>query len=453
MTPTSIQLSLVLSLLRVCSAYDQAYFATRATDWECDGLPFGCSPPQICVHDGLLNKDYCCGAGSSEAVCWTGSTECASNNQPSSSQIGCGAGTDGFCCLQKREECTQTTGQVNICWATAVNPFANVTIDQINATYSSLSSASPRATTLTVATEGLLAISTSASVSAATSTSLTSSSVPAAAAISPTSPSLTPTSRPSTTSSPRSSSISGGAIAGIVIGVVGGLGLIAAGAFFFWKKAKKGSHSNAHNGSNGYRQEISGADATGVAHEKYVAQAVPRAELYHPPAEMAADAALVEVPGSEPPRPGSSRQEDLPGSRRPQSTPPNLFRQNGHGRLQKEIVLGKQGKARLEQNFGGIDSQMIKMTEDWSRAPTPEIVIDTDLSPPTESSRDLSVGMMSEEYRHLIVPFAKELGEVVTKKPRWVIEVQHRDAGEVASSEEDEERGEGSVSPTLGKRS
>ena len=84
--------------------------------------------------------------------------------------------------------------------------------------------------------------------------------------------------------------------------------MIAAGVFFLWKKAKKGSHSNARNGSNGYRQELSGADATGVAHEKHVAQAVPRAELYHPPAEMAADAAVVEVPGSRPPKPALSRQ-------------------------------------------------------------------------------------------------------------------------------------------------
>ena len=84
--------------------------------------------------------------------------------------------------------------------------------------------------------------------------------------------------------------------------------MIAVGAFFFWKKSKKGSHSNAHNGSNGYSQELSQADATGAAHEKYVAQALPRAELYHPPAEMAADAAVVEVPGSTPPKHASPRQ-------------------------------------------------------------------------------------------------------------------------------------------------
>ena len=48
---------------------------------------------------------------------------------------------------------------------------------------------------------------------------------------------------------------------------------------------------------------------------------------------------------------------------------------------------------------------------------------------------------------------AEDLEEVVTKKSRWVIEVQHQDLGELASSEEDEARGEGSVSPTLGKRS
>ena len=126
-------------------------------------------------------------------------------------------------------------------------------------------------------------------------------------------------------------------------------------------------------------------------------------------------------------------------------------------RLQKRIFIGKQGKARLEQIFESIDSQMIKMTEDYSRAPTPEIVTDTDLDAPKKSPTDLSVGAMCEEDRHWIVAVAEELGESGHKKPRSVIEVQHRDLGEVASTEEDEEHEnnerEGSLSPTLGKRS
>ena len=126
-------------------------------------------------------------------------------------------------------------------------------------------------------------------------------------------------------------------------------------------------------------------------------------------------------------------------------------------RLQKEIFLSKQGKARLEQIRESIDSQMVKMTEDYSRAPTPEILTDADLDAPKESPRELVVGIMCEEGRHRSVAFAEELGKTVTKKPRWVMEVQHRDLGEVGSSEEDEEYGnnekEGSVSPTIGKRS
>ena len=100
---------------------------------------------------------------------------------------------------------------------------------------------------------------------------------------------------------------------------------------------------------------------------------------------------------------------------------------------------------------------MVKMTEDYSRAPTPEIVTDADLDKPKESPRELIVGIMCEEGRHRSVAFAEELGKMITKKPRWVIEVQHRDLGELGSSEEDEEdenkEKDGSVSPTLGKRS
>ena len=139
--------------------------------------------------------------------------------------------------------------------------------------------------------------------------------------------------------------------------------------------------------------------------------------------------------------------------------PPNLLRKKHTGmsrRLQKEIFLSKQGKARLEQILENIESQMVKMTEDYSRAPTPEIVTDADLDKPKESPRELIVGVMCEEGRHRSVAFAEELGKMVTKKPRWVIEVQHRDLGEIGSSEEDEDEHkekDGSVSPTLGKRS
>ncbi|KAL8783874.1 MAG: hypothetical protein Q9195_009251 [Heterodermia aff. obscurata] len=142
------------------------------------------------------------------------------------------------------------------------------------------------------------------------------------------------------------------------------------------------------------------------------------------------------------------------------SNPPNLLRKKYSGmsrRLQKEIFLSKQGKARMEQILECVDSQMVKMTEDYSRAPTPEIVTDADVDASKESPRELVVGIMCEEGRHRSVAFAEELGKTVTKKPRWVIEVQHRDLDDIGSSEEDKEDGnnekEGSVSPRLGKRS
>lgn len=158
--------------------------------------------------------------------------------------------------------------------------------------------------------------------------------------------------------------------------------------------------------------------------------------------------------------PDSPNRVKLLYSVRDVPNPPNLLRKKHTGmshRLQKEIFLSKQGKARLEQILEIMESQMVRMTEDYSRAPTPEIVMDADLNKPKESPRELIVGIMCEEGRHRSVAFVEELGKMVTKKPRWVIEVRHRDLGELGSSEEDDEdenkETDGSVSPTLGKRS
>ena len=137
--------------------------------------------------------------------------------------------------------------------------------------------------------------------------------------------------------------------------------------------------------------------------------------------------------------------------------PPKLLRKKHTGRsrrLQEEIFLSKQGKARLEQILESIETQINQITEDYSRAPTPEIRTDADLDLPKDSPRELLVGIMCEEGRHRSVAFAEELGKRVTKRPRWVVDVRHRDLGEIGSSEDDEEEEEdGNVSPTFGRRS
>ncbi|KAI4288500.1 MAG: hypothetical protein L6R35_002242, partial [Caloplaca aegaea] len=127
-------------------------------------------------------------------------------------------------------------------------------------------------------------------------------------------------------------------------------------------------------------------------------------------------------------------------------------------RLQKEIILSKEGKARLTQILDNTESKMVEMMDEYSRAPTPEAVTEADRYAPKESPRELVVGIMCEEGRHRSVAVAEQLAKLVTKKPRWTVEVQHRDlVGLAESSEEDgdEEDGgtDGSVSPTLGRKS
>lgn len=161
--------------------------------------------------------------------------------------------------------------------------------------------------------------------------------------------------------------------------------------------------------------------------------------------------------------PENSKRVKLLYSIRDVPNPPNLMRKKYTGmshRLQREIFLSKQGKARVEQILTIIESQMVKMSEDYSRAPTPEMVGKADPVVVKESPTELIVGIMCEEGRHRSVAFAEELGKLVTKKPRWVIEVQHRDLGELRSDEKDEEEEDqddeirsGRVSPTLEKRS
>lgn len=156
--------------------------------------------------------------------------------------------------------------------------------------------------------------------------------------------------------------------------------------------------------------------------------------------------------------PENSNRVKLLYSVRDVPNPPNLLRKKHTGmsrRLQKEVMASKEGKARFEQILETIEYKMLEMTEDYSRAPTPEIITKEDIYAPKDSPRELIVGIMCEEGRHRSVVFVEELGRRIESRPRWTIEAQHRDLGGIASSEdetEEDEEGDGSVSPTLGRR-
>lgn len=292
MARIAISLALYLACRTVLADYDQFFFATQKSNWTCGDLYYECPPPRACVHDSTLDKFYCCTNGASDGVCWSGSTDCGTDNKPESGQIGCSSGENAFCCLQNREECTQTENQINICWATAnQNPYTNFTDKEMNNTFSSISSARPQATTLTFNPQKLLSTSVPAT-SIADSTPITTSTSSSTSSSSP------------STSSTGDSGLSGGAIGGIVVGVVGGLAVIGLGAFLFWRRGnKKLAPSNELDGtSNPYAGQGYGAVAQNPDQIKYAhqQQGPGMTQQYFPPQEMDAAHAPVEVEGSKP---------------------------------------------------------------------------------------------------------------------------------------------------------
>ncbi|PSN59091.1 hypothetical protein BS50DRAFT_594786 [Corynespora cassiicola Philippines] len=297
------------------AAYDEFFFASEASDWKCPTMGFDCVAPQVCAHESLLDKYYCCGTGSSNAVCWSGSSECGgSNDSPATGRIGCSEGDNAFCCLSEREECTQRFNQINICWATLSNPLTNFSETLVNETFSSLSSASPSATSWTFDLDSLSSTtsSTPASTAASTSASVSSST---AATSEPASSSTTPTSGGSPLpDAPGSDNtgLSGGAIGGIVVGVVGGIAILGAGAFFLWRRSRnntaggpKGAGSELDANPYAYGPSVGGYGAVAQeapAQEKYAHEVAGEAPGHgRAPVEMEAHGdGPVEMEGSKP---------------------------------------------------------------------------------------------------------------------------------------------------------
>ncbi|OAL45411.1 hypothetical protein IQ07DRAFT_225064 [Pyrenochaeta sp. DS3sAY3a] len=224
----------------VAADFDSTFYATNSTKYYCNSkMGLSCPPPLVCSRDSLTKKTYCCRPGPVDSICWTAmDTKCdGGNGEPSGSQIPCSSGNNAFCCLKNREECTQQTGQINICWATAPNPVANISRELSNDTFSSLTAATPSATYYTFDVASVLA--SAAATASSSGTSVPSASITASS--SPTSSTILDTS---------SGGLSGGAIGGIVGGVVGGLALIGAVAFFLWRRrsnAKASSTPVNHN--------------------------------------------------------------------------------------------------------------------------------------------------------------------------------------------------------------
>ncbi|KAE9969600.1 hypothetical protein EG328_005719 [Venturia inaequalis] len=204
------------------------FFASNSSGYVCPGFAsFKCEPKAgACARDPNNGKRYCCDYAE---VCWGRTSKCASDG----STIDCGDGSNSWCCLNGTEICTQTAGQINICWASPHDTLTNISSGSLVSLYSSLSSASPTASSYTF--DPLKLIAATATTSSITqSTGHSSSRTPSSSstASSSTSASATATASPS-------SSISRGAIAGVVIAILAALALLAGGFFLFSRKGKQ----------------------------------------------------------------------------------------------------------------------------------------------------------------------------------------------------------------------
>ncbi|KAF2438953.1 hypothetical protein P171DRAFT_476820 [Karstenula rhodostoma CBS 690.94] len=304
MTRSAI-LSIALFLgTRAFAAYDKFHYTTEASNWLCPGMSWQCIAPSICAHDGLTDLYNCCDSDADDAVCWNNSTPCEGEDEktPASNQIGCSSGSNAFCCLKGREECTQRFNQINVCWEIAADPFRNVSQAKMNATFSSLSSASPSASTLAIVDISVLtAISTSAAstITSTTSTSTRRSQSPSTAThVSTTSLIANTLNTPS--SEPESKNgISGGTIGGAVVGAVVGMALVGGGAFFLFRRrrgsnsAPKGGELDGHGPANVYL--VNQTHLQSVPQEKYAHEV---ADSNYALQELSANNQPVEMDGS-----------------------------------------------------------------------------------------------------------------------------------------------------------
>ncbi|KAH4191777.1 hypothetical protein HBI71_133030 [Parastagonospora nodorum] len=237
--------ALLLGTSPALAAFEQFYFAgnggNATAPRRCGDMIYECKEPNMCSRDTLTKKWYCCEPGNKVGPCWTGATKCEgpTADKPSAQQTGCtNLGVD-YCC-HEAEQCTQNAKQFRVCWSKEQNTIRFLNATTLNETFSSLSSASPRATQYPVEAQQLLAwTSTTPGASAKPTTRPAASSSPPAASSTPTILSST-----SNSSSSSKSTLSTSAIGGIVGGLLGGLALLGAIAFLLWRRRKSAARKS-----------------------------------------------------------------------------------------------------------------------------------------------------------------------------------------------------------------
>ena len=217
-------------------------------------------------------------------MCWGWAEACNGGNSTiaAPNQLGCPSGSQtSWCCNLQAENCTETSGQINICWAKSiVNPNKGV----------------PQAAAVSIAASSLEAIS-SAAIASRLSALVTATSKPISTSATTTPNAASASASASATSTPLlspsgSASLSGGVIAGVVIAAFAGVVLIALAALFVYRRQMRkiragqppepGSEPHEKHQQQGY-------------YDPPIQNEAP-ATPYRPPVEMGVEEQVHEMP-------------------------------------------------------------------------------------------------------------------------------------------------------------
>ncbi|RYP40612.1 hypothetical protein DL767_001612 [Monosporascus sp. MG133] len=225
-------------------------FASVEGQYLCEGIPYGCRPPNACVRDLDTLRPYCCDY---EGTCWTVEATCSTDG----STMNCTNSDSTWCCLDDRERCDQSKNY--FCLSLAENMLRSIDISVLNDTYLSLREAQPTAVSLSFNPTQLIGAPTRTSSSAPATASTSTNSEPTSSS-SPTS-AISVASDIAETPEPNSSNaLGGGVIGGIVAGAVVGVALLVVAIWFLIRRNKrKGMHSPT----------VGGESATETKHEGY----------------------------------------------------------------------------------------------------------------------------------------------------------------------------------------
>ncbi|TLS30594.1 hypothetical protein PpBr36_02522 [Pyricularia pennisetigena] len=223
--------------------YDNWFFATNKTDNKCPSFNAKCIPPKACARDPNTGQwvDPVLRIGVEQLV------------------------------LFVWIKCTERPGQSGICWSTLQNTLKQISVAELDAAFSSLSSAQPASSTLQF---------TPSTMIAATATS---DGGPASVTDAPGSPSSSSSPASEAAGNGNSSGgLSAGAIAGMVVGLVLGLAVIAASGFLIWQCVKR-RDARARGGGDMHATmgELDGTSSSSPQLLKSAAQSTDRPYGHH----------------------------------------------------------------------------------------------------------------------------------------------------------------------------